>query len=509
MDTESKEDAIATRRGGRLALVIGALAVGAGFWFFASGRAEVGTGEIRISPGFAGTTTALVAEALAAEVRAHGGACRVIETGSTQREVEALESGAAEFALVPGVYRVDELPDVKLVTPLYVEALHLLVRGELAASVTPDLAGLRGRRVDLGPAGSATEGLATEGLRFAGVPIGGAGGVSSAHLDIPELRRLIDAGDTAALPDAIFHLATVPSLIAQDLVQSAGYALIALPFAEAFRLNAVIADETGRGAEAHVDRRRVIEVKVPAFLYQTHPAVPAAAMPTLGTRLQLVARSDTPADAIDRMLAAIFESAFAHLFHPSLEHDTLARASRRHLHPAAVEFLERREPAITQDTVDELSNSLSVLGALGGGALFLVQGLRQRRRAQRDAVIARYLQRVADAERRIVEIELAADLAIEPLMTLQRELLELKREALGYFTSGALEEASALSDLLEPVNAARVHVGDLLLHARDQLQASPPTERAEARSAWEDAAERSAEHVEREAEDQAGGATTT
>jgi hypothetical protein len=282
-----------------------------------------------------------------------------------------------------------------------------------------------------------------------------------------------------------------------------------LPFAEAFRLSAAISRPPAGAGASHVDRRRVIEVAIPAFLYQTSPAVPAAAMQTLGTRLRLVARLDVEPDAVEQVLAAVFESQFAHLFHPSLEHTVLRGPARKHLHPAAVEFLERREPAVTQQTVDELSSSLSVIGALAGGALFLVQGIRQRQRAKRDAVIAEYLTRVADAERRIVEIELAADLAVEPLMTLQRELLELKREALGHFTSGAVTEAAALSDLLAPVNAAREHVGELLLHARERFEEAQGTKRDQARAAWEEAAERSAEQAEHAADDQLGGATTT
>jgi hypothetical protein len=234
-----------------------------------------------------------------------------------------------------------------------------------------------------------------------------------------------------------------------------------------------------------------------------NPAVPAAPLATLGTRMRLVARTELDAAAIARVLEAVFHSPFAHLFHPSLEHEVLARAPRNRLHPAAVAFLERNEPAVTGEAVDELSNTLSVVGALIGGVAFLVQGWRQRRRAGRDALIARHLQRVVDAERRLVEIELAADLAVEPLMALQRELLELKNEALAHFKSGAITDPAALPSLLDPVNAARVQVGELLLHARDALEEQQGGARGTARAAWRDAAARSAEEAERPEDDAA------
>jgi uncharacterized protein len=500
-------DLFSAQRRGWIAIALGVAAVAAALWF-EFGRSAPRLREIRLTPGFEGTTTALVAHALASEIEARGVTCRVVETGGTERELESLRAGAVDFALLPGVFRIEHADDVSVVTPLYVEALHLLVRPELAASVGARLDGLRGHTVDVGPAGSASAGLAMEVLRFADVGTSGASGVRAVHIDLNDLDALLDRGDRSLLPDAIFHLATVPSLLAQKLVRSAHYELVALPFAEAFRLDAIITPEAQEGEAARVDRRRVGDASIPAFLYQANPAVPAQPLPTIGAQLQLVARTEADAAAVEHVLEAVYHSPFAHLFHPSLEHTVLQQAPRHRMHPAAIAFLARNEPAVTHETVDELSNTLSVLGALVGGGAFLLQGWRQRRRAARDAMIARYLLRVAEAERRIVETELAADLAVEPLMKLQRELLELKSEALGWFTSGAIAEPEALSDLLAPVNAARAHVGDLLLHAREAIEEQPAAERRTAREAWTDAAEHAADESA-SPPPQPGGAVTT
>src|SRR6185503_19576291 len=115
------------------------------------------------------------------------------------------------------------------------------------------------------------------------------------------------------------------------------------------------------------------------------------------------------------------------------------------------------------DRVDILSNALSITGALGGSLLFLWQWRRQRAQAAREEVFAVCMRGLADVERWTSELELSARLELEPLAELQRQLLTLKNEVLERFTAGELDH-DALTTLLTPLNAARDHLGDLLLH---------------------------------------------
>src|SRR5262249_26175916 len=155
-----------------------------------------------------------------------------------------------DFAMVSGAYRTERYPNVRAVTPLYIEALHLLVKKELADSVSHGLDALRGRTVDLGPSSSTTAGLATAVLDFAGVAPRGAttnDGYVARASPLPELQALVERGDRSAMPDAVVHLATVPSIIALQLIRSADYRIVPLPFAEAFRLGTLITDEQSQG----------------------------------------------------------------------------------------------------------------------------------------------------------------------------------------------------------------------------------------------------------------------
>jgi NAD(P)-dependent dehydrogenase (short-subunit alcohol dehydrogenase family) len=74
----------------------------------------------------------------------------------------------------------------------------------------------------------------------------------------------------------------------------------------------------------------------------------------------------------------------------------------------------------------------------------------------------------------VAALELSATLQLEPLAELQRDLLELKTEALDRFASGDLGDQAAISDLTTPINAARDHIGSLILVLqRDRPQMGP------------------------------------
>jgi TRAP-type uncharacterized transport system substrate-binding protein len=503
-----------SRHGGRLALVI-ALAAAAIATALAWHRDRPAAERVRLTAGYEGTTRALVAHALAAEVGAHGTHCEVVGMGDSEEEIEAIRNGTVDFALVSSVYlEAGHERHTRVVAPLQLEALHLLVKREFEESVGEGLAGLIGRSVDLGPARSAQSGLARAVLGFAGLTTDAADreGVRALHFDLDELTARIDAGDRDALPDAVFHLATMPSLMAYRLVREAGYVVVPLPFAEALRLQSILEDDDPTDADDAIDRRLIADTAIPPFLYQTKPAVPEAALPTLGARLVLIAAPHVSAATVERVLDAAFDTHFARFLHPAIDRSLLATTPRRTLHPGAVEYLVRNEPAITGEMVSDLNNTLGIAGALIGAGAFSVQGWRQRRRAQREQLVARHLLRIAAIERRIVEIELAAELDLDTLIGIQRELLLLKGNVLELFTSGTLDDHAALGGMLAPVDAARRRTGELLLHVREQIEARAQTEGRAAGEVWAEeatSASSAPDDAEAGAAPQPGGAVTT
>ncbi len=493
----------AGRRGGgwvALALGLAAIAVAIAITVGTSRRPVY---HATLTAGPLGTTRSLVARALVDAASAHGFDARLVETSATEDELERVNAGKVDFAMVAGTYRIKNYRHVREVMPLHVEALHLLVKEELAGAVGSTLGGLRGRTVDLGPPGSTTAAMAGAVMAFAGLSTRDAGtgnAYNARHLEQQEVEDLLARGDRAAMPDAVFHLATLPSKIARWLVRSGHYRLVPLPFADAFRLNALIEEGPGKGPAIEVDRGSVIDTVVPAYTYTMEPPLPAEPMHTLGSRLLLVANDRVPPGAVERMLDAVFSTRFAHVTYPPLDNSLLRLPPRLALHPGRVKYFENNLPILTNAKVDQINNTLGILGALVGAGWFLWQWWRQQMQARRDLVFGSYMQQVAGIERQAAELELSSALRLDPLIDLQRELLRLRSEALDRFGAGEIGGQAALSDLLGPINAARDHIGDLILHMREGMEEEAETEGKTAQEVWAEAIEKSEKHAEKSEE---------
>jgi TRAP-type uncharacterized transport system substrate-binding protein len=469
-----------------LVLGVGALVAAGTVAVIARRQADV---RFTITAGPSGTTRNRIAQALIDATRSRGAdATLVAEPGATD-ELARVNDGSVDFALFSGAFHLGIHDHLREVTPLYLEALHLVVKQEIADAVEHDLGALRGRTVDLGPRDSETEGLARAVLAFAELSADapGATPVRAIHVEYDALRALFDAGDPSALPDAVFQLSVVPSQLVLPFVRRAGYRLIPLPFADAMRLNALIGDAP-TSARA-VDWHYVTDVTVPAFTYTTRPPVPATRLPTVGSRLLLVTNDRVPADTVRLVLESVFRTRFARLAEPPLDPSVLDVPPRFPLHPGTVAYLKRNQPLVTSDSVDKMSNLLSILGAVIGGALFLFQWRRQRAAAQRDELFGSYIVRVAAIERRVATLELAATLDLHQLIELQREVLQVKTEALERFAAGDLGSQTALSDLLAPLDGARDHIGELILHVRDTLETKAESEGRSEQAVWREAAQ--------------------
>src|SRR5262249_53999206 len=159
----------------------------------------------------------------------------------------------------------------------------------------------------------------------------------------------------AAMPDAVLHLATVPSRIALTLIRSGGYRLVGLPFAEAFRLGGLFAKGTPGGDSGEVERPHGSAPGIPPVTYQIGPAIPAAPLHTIGARLALVANASVPAEAVARVLDTIFSAEVAQVTSPPLDPSVMALPSQAELHPGAIDYLRRDKPYVTDDTVSALS----------------------------------------------------------------------------------------------------------------------------------------------------------
>lgn len=476
---------------GLVTLLLGALAY--------RSETESPVEAIRLTAGPAGTTRELLAQSLARETGARGLRAELIPAGSTTDVLQRVNEGAIDFALVSGALRAEQYIHLRLVAPLFVETLHLLIKREFAAKVDHDLAGLRGLGIELGLPGSATEALGSAILALAGIPPAEAPGQPGYYrltLDTSQRARIFTESRRDQLPDALFVLAMLPSKLAMHLIRDADYRLVAIPFADAFRMSAVITEGPEPVTGEVVERLFTTDTVIPAYTYRIEPPVPAEAIHSVGVPLLLVTHDGVADETVGRVLDAVFNSRFAQMSHPPLQRSALDLPTRIPLHSGSAAFRDRDQTLLTSDQVDTLSNMLSVIGAVIGTALFLRQAWHQKRQAQRDELFGSYLIRVARVERTLAELELSSSLELETLVELQRELLRLKSEALEHFASGALGSQSTLVDLLTPINSAREQLGQLLLHVRETLEAQADDGGCRTDELWPEPAELAPSNLE-------------
>lgn len=134
--------------------------------------------NIVLAGGQEGGNYARLARAIATECQVHNLSLDVLSTGGSVENLQLLQSRKADFALVQSdmvgralrghrPFRA-KFPDLELVTPLFVEAVQILVRSDLFIFTTSDL---KAKTVSLGPTGSGTEVTARSILEASGVSI--------------------------------------------------------------------------------------------------------------------------------------------------------------------------------------------------------------------------------------------------------------------------------------------------------------------------------------------------
>ncbi len=485
-------DAARTRRPrGWLLLLLGvaalALAVSS-----ALRRARAPATHFSLTAGPFGSSRTILARALLEAVGSMGLKGHLVETAGAEDSLDRVNTGELALALVPGGLRLGDRTHVRQVAPLYLEALHLMVKEEFAGAVATNLGALAGHTVELGPplGGSAPFGTAVMG--FLGLAAGDGrtpGTYVPKTMSADDLRPLVEAGSRDALPDAFFVLSTLPSREVQLLVQR-GYHLVALPFADAFALGALIEDDPlhpPTGPAGNVEREYVFDLVVPALTYGVSPPEPAEPLHTLGTRLLLVANRDVDPKLIETLLDAAFGTRFARVTHPPIGPHVLDVPPEIQLHDGTVAWLARDRPWITNNVVDELAGTASIASASLGSLLLFWQWWRRRSRQKRDETFESYILRVDAIEQRASELEQGATLRLPALLDLQQQLAKLKQEALAGFASGRIEGKELLSAFLSHVKDTREYLGRLLLHVRDTVEETAEAEGRSPQAVWNEA----------------------
>jgi TRAP-type uncharacterized transport system substrate-binding protein len=378
-----------------------------------------------------------------------------------------------DLALVPGGVEGRKYPAVRQVAALSPEPLQLLVRADLLGQ---GIRGLRGRRVCIGPKTTADHYIARHVLAFAGLrgPEGGRTGDYEALETSPqELRQKLEAmrGLTdprreqalRELPDAVFILSTLPSLLAHELVSGVGYRLVPLPFADAYCLDrirqapAVKVKGVEGVEEVHVDRATFAAVDIPAYTYSVDPPVPDKPSRTVATRLLLVAYAPTDPEAVARMAETVFDGAIAGLVEPL---PLRGHTPQFPLHAGTERYMRRADPVLSPEMAAALGRAAGGVGALVSGiiALYSFLRLRQLRRFEAYYKEIRRLELIARGQ----EEDPNAPTDPEARRAyLEDQLLDLKDRALADFANGGRMGEGLMFGITSLVNDTRASLANL------------------------------------------------
>ena len=404
---------------------------------------------------------------------------RPVATTGAIDALEQVEAGKLDFAFVTGGIDFSHYANIRQVTSLHGQPLHLLVKEHLAADVARHLSALQGKVVDLGGGeGATTYWLARDVMEFAGLDAGPDStpdkyvGLSSSPADIAAMT------DDRQLPDAVFSVTFLPSPLIRHLVEQKHYRLVALPFRDAFALGAMSGRAPKPPAQPNPHRlvilkERVGDCVIPAHCYQTDPPVPAEPLHTLGMSTLLVANRHVPSDAVERVLDALFRSRYAKIVQPPLGLQRLEETPELPWHDGSVAYLKRSAPVLTGELLSKLVNIVSIAGPLSAGIVFVRQWLRQRTRYRNERSFEAYIQKVCELEREATELDGEVSYRSAEVDRLRIELARLKSEALGLFTRGEIQSAELISSFLAHVNDARAHLDGVhpgLNEARAQSQ---------------------------------------
>jgi len=232
---------------------------------------------------------------------------------------------------------------VRQVTMLECDILHLYVKPEIYKQ---GLAGLRDHSVFMGSVGTGVRCVAENVLKFAGLTSGKDYVVDSRPYD--ELLK-----SATALPDAMFSLSPLPSPWGEKLVRQFGYQLLELPMGEALSLrNSCFED-----------------VMIPADTYGACPASPQKPIHSIGVRGVLIAHSDVPSLAVERLLEVFYESDFTRRANiKKLDLALLKRLGDYPAHRGTDAYIKRGDPWLVQRLLTKLQgfigSTVSVLSAI-------------------------------------------------------------------------------------------------------------------------------------------------
>ncbi|MCU0707852.1 MAG: hypothetical protein MUF23_06140 [Pirellula sp.] len=363
--------------------------------------------SLRISAGPASTRRHEVAEYLCEQANKQMLSLRLLDNQGSEECLHQVQAGVLDAAVISSGVKIPKDDQVRVLAALQLEAVHVLVRPELANAPSLSLA-MRNKRINVGVPGSTEWLLGRDFLSFAKVKLPESNMPGDVVLTEWSKQQIVDhcealriapaserKGRLEAMPDCFLLLDTLPCSQVRHLTGSAGYVLKSLPATPAYLMDQL---QDRRSPHTIIEREFLEATEIPAHSYFDTSAFPEVDCETVGVRLLLIANKEVPDEAITALMKTVFESEFTHRVRPKSPREI---AVPYLAHDAAIGYLDRDKPAmLMQQAVEWLSNGLSFLGAFGAGALSLYGLIRRRKWRSASDYIAE-IRAIGDALRKI------------------------------------------------------------------------------------------------------------
>jgi TRAP-type uncharacterized transport system substrate-binding protein len=452
---------------------LAALAFACFFYFHSPGHSHY---RLSFAAGNVLGTRHKLAQRLQKEVAQRGMALTLEPSKGSEQALDWVNDGKLNLALVQGGLTMTGRPNVRQVAALHMEPMHLAVKKELATNASSSLLALRGKTVDLEEVGSGTHSLAVAILEFVGLKPRDRDPV---HGYIPlalDRRQLFAQQDSSRLPDAIFLVSSLPSSTVRYLVTRHGYRLVPLPFAEALALEALeksAEDAQQALGEGQVVLGRIQATSISAYTYGIEPPVPDKPLPTIGTRLLLVAHKDVPARAVFQLVEGTYTSEFGQLVHPPLDAKLMDLPPEFPWHAGALLYQQRNAPLLSGAVMDSAHKAFAIFAAAASGLFVLWQWTKLYGNAARNRSFKDYITQITRIEERALADERSATLVLSELFALRDRLHRLKTEAFYALTHEDLAGKDLLFGFLLQANDVRNYLTGLILQEEERENKAP------------------------------------
>jgi TRAP-type uncharacterized transport system substrate-binding protein len=399
------------------------------------------------------------------------------EYGTLDALAEVDSPSEIKFALVVGGVTARDYPNVRTVTSLAKEHLHLLVKGELADK---GISGLRGKRIAVTAPTTASYHVARDVLEFVGLlaTVHSKSGGSDIDQMTPqaafrEMARIKSLGEPAradaiaGLPDAFMFLAPLPSPAARQLIADFGYKLVHLPFAEAYGLDRL---NPPSPEGVRVDRSMLSPGAIPAYTYGSNPAEPARECQTICAPLIMVAQDDADPAAVSSLLETIYDSPLTNAVRPPALNEQVNAFPR---HAGTERHLHRNDPLLTPEVGARLVAVAGGIGAFLSGVIAFYSFLRLRNLNRFES----YYREIGQIEMiaRGLEDDPAAPTDVASLRShLERRLTTLKCKVLTDFAVGGLKGEGLMAGIIALINDTRESLATMVPTQNGARQSPAP-----------------------------------